>query len=1032
MPQITDPALLQELNGQPSTQGGAYPGIIQGRPKPPSEPTPKNPYDIQTDQRDYNRSVTNDLFSNEQDLRKEFYALPAVKEFQVAGRTYANSLEAANDASGDQSLIVAYAKMLDPGSVVREGEAAAVAGADSTIGRAVATLSKELGLGSGGQLSPEIRSKIRREMRTLAENYGKAYDLERSQFEELARSYNFDPNRVVGQHLLDPYRDTIEAYWSEQDAAASNPAANVGAEEDDGLNVQVSYEGPNEYSEEAKRIAAERSQGQSDMFGGAGQFLDAAGTLGKQGITLGLADEAAGVGGAISALLTGGDIGEGYVNNRDAERLRVEQARDQLGWGGTALELAGGGAGVLARGGQVMRAARALGPGNVTRQGVQQGLVREATRTGVGVGALGGFGYGEGAAGSGVNALAGAALGGAVGNAGQRVGNALANRSAAPTFDANRARQVADAGRAENVTVNRAMIDPRQENVFSGVETTRLGGPRVNRAMDEIEGQVADRANALSRNARPEQPDVRGGVVQDRMTDYLGTTKKRAGQLFEQVSVPADTKVELSNTRQALAEITEGMKSNPELSQIWVSNPRLRRTLEALTPNDTRPAGRVKYEEVADSIRSTERDLAELRAGNITVARLKLEAQEDLASARKAFDSLPLESTPASKLSAARARLANAEARNERISKLTSDESGVAALEKELNAKLSRRDEAFVESRQPPMGGELSWKDMKRLRTIVGEITGQPGLSADGAQTKAMRKFYGALSADMEATATARGPVVAQEWRRASDAWAKRENFVENVAAKLLGDPNNPKSTRQAANVIDTWVKGDFARFRSLWGSLGKNERDMIRASVADEMGKDAKGNFAPHIFLNATSGKQRVASDRAFRAMFGDEGFRSIQNLRTISEELNRLNSMRNRSNSARGVNYDTWLLDSLLGGGASGAAGLLAGGMGTGAAAAAAGGAAVAGINASRNVLNARMLTNPRITKWIATAPKTTNPRAIDRHFARLGDIAKAEPALAGDIEVLRKSIMTAANENTAMPLAAGDQNAEENPRE
>lgn len=57
-------------------------------------------------------------------FRDEFSKLPAVKTFSVQSEAYSRIAAAAQDpsAAGDLALIFSYMKMLDPGSVVREGE----------------------------------------------------------------------------------------------------------------------------------------------------------------------------------------------------------------------------------------------------------------------------------------------------------------------------------------------------------------------------------------------------------------------------------------------------------------------------------------------------------------------------------------------------------------------------------------------------------------------------------------------------------------------------------------------------------------------------------------------------------------------------------------------------------------------------------------------------------------------------------------------------------------------------------------------
>lgn len=137
--------------------------------------------------------------------------------------------------------------------------------------------------------------------------------------------------------------------------------------------------------------------------------------LGRQGLTLGLSDEAAGLGGAITSLFGGDNPVEGYRRGRDRERVQIEDAREQTGWGGTAVEV---GSGLLSG-----------RPSALARLPTLWARVGQSAKTGAKVGALAGFGYGEGTEGSTVSALAGAAGGGAIGGALPVVGALAANRA---------------------------------------------------------------------------------------------------------------------------------------------------------------------------------------------------------------------------------------------------------------------------------------------------------------------------------------------------------------------------------------------------------------------------------------------------------------------------------------------------------------------------------------------------------------------------------------------------------------------------
>lgn len=137
--------------------------------------------------------------------------------------------------------------------------------------------------------------------------------------------------------------------------------------------------------------------------------------LGGQGITLGLSDEASGLGGAISSLLMGRDPVKGYRRGRDTERVLIEDARDQTGWGGTAVEV---GSGLLSG-----------NPSAFARLPTLAARVRQGAKVGAKVGALAGYGYGDGAEGSTVSAFLGAAGGAPIGAAFPVAGAVIANRA---------------------------------------------------------------------------------------------------------------------------------------------------------------------------------------------------------------------------------------------------------------------------------------------------------------------------------------------------------------------------------------------------------------------------------------------------------------------------------------------------------------------------------------------------------------------------------------------------------------------------
>lgn len=133
-------------------------------------------------------------FNQEDKLRDEFTA--QTKLYREIESSYSRIKAAAGGDSGqdDIAIIFAYMKMLDPTSVVREGEFAT---AEATAGipeQIVQAYNKAL---QGERLSPEMRqgflSAAERQMLAA----GEMFDQTLKHYQGLAQSYGLDPDRIV-------------------------------------------------------------------------------------------------------------------------------------------------------------------------------------------------------------------------------------------------------------------------------------------------------------------------------------------------------------------------------------------------------------------------------------------------------------------------------------------------------------------------------------------------------------------------------------------------------------------------------------------------------------------------------------------------------------------------------------------------------------------------------------------------------------------------------------------------------------------
>lgn len=99
------------------------------------------------------------------------------------------------DSAGDLALVVSFTKMLDPGSVAREGEVALTQSAASTLAQVTNFLPR---LQQGNTLLPDqVRNQLLEAARQMYGVYEGAYNRLGEDYQQTAQQYGFDPSRVM-------------------------------------------------------------------------------------------------------------------------------------------------------------------------------------------------------------------------------------------------------------------------------------------------------------------------------------------------------------------------------------------------------------------------------------------------------------------------------------------------------------------------------------------------------------------------------------------------------------------------------------------------------------------------------------------------------------------------------------------------------------------------------------------------------------------------------------------------------------------
>jgi hypothetical protein len=168
-------------------------------------------------------------------LRKEFAALPEVKSYKEVVPIIRSATKAPNTSQGDIDLIYAMGKVMDPNSVVREGEMNMVVKSGSPEERVAGYINY---LRGGGRLSPAARQNMMNVLNNRVGELENSYKSARSTYEGITSKRGYQPGDV--------FVDLPATGASTTPAARQAPAA-VKIKGDDGYNALPSgarYVGP--------------------------------------------------------------------------------------------------------------------------------------------------------------------------------------------------------------------------------------------------------------------------------------------------------------------------------------------------------------------------------------------------------------------------------------------------------------------------------------------------------------------------------------------------------------------------------------------------------------------------------------------------------------------------------------------------------------------------------------------------------------------------------------------------------------------
>lgn len=325
----------------------------------------------------------------------------------------------------------------------------------------------------------------------------------------------------------------------------------------------------------------------------------------------------------------------------------------------------------------------------------------------------------------------------------------------------------------------------------------------------------------------------------------------------------------------------------------------------------------------------------------------------------------------------------------------------------ETNAEEIRAVERLVSDLAGPNGEGLSVGALRRMRTAMRKRISKGDL-VFGEDEANVLAIMDAAADDIVRGLQAQGRGQAAEvFRTADTSYRARMDFIKNTMQRVIGRRGSDRSPAQIADTVASLSRKDSRDLARVYAMLNPEERLDMATTMAQQLGRKSTDSMDAPFSVSTFVTNTGKMEEGALRAVFGADGARAVKDLRYIGGEIARVQGSMNSRTSKSGVaSYRDWLF-SFIAGAAPGAA---SGNITTSAVV----GAAAVGANAAKQGITARLLMSPKITRWARQAPNTNNPQAIDNHFQRLTEIARTEPALAAEIEALRRGMMQAANDN------------------
>lgn len=317
---------------------------------------------------------------------------------------------------------------------------------------------------------------------------------------------------------------------------------------------------------------------------------------------------------------------------------------------------------------------------------------------------------------------------------------------------------------------------------------------------------------------------------------------------------------------------------------------------------------------------------------------------------------------------------------------LASPIAGAEPLSRALsNPKVLQISDAFVKSLDET--GTLPFKALKDTRSAIGRMLSSSEVVSQAPRAE-LKRIYAAISQDLGDAATNAGAI--KEFNRANNFYKAGINRVDDFLDRLAKKAGTPEDIF----IASTQGKNGASKIRAVRRSLKPDEWEVVARTHLSRLGRATGGRAGELDAFSSETFFTNLAkmSPEARSAIFGGvKGLgKSVDDLSNAAARMRAASrTSANPSGTALGT-ADIAALTALTTGAATGSLLPIV-----------ATAATVSGAN-----IGARLFENPAFVKWLATSSNVATAQ-IPGHLARLNVVAKENPDIAEDINILLENI-------------------------